>query len=1084
MKHFILLFIILFSSFLSRSEWKHLPGGPYGTTDYTSFAISNGNKYWATTKEGLYYSNNQGVTWQRQSLSFNNYLGLAAEKDTVMAIKQIDYDLYFTRSNDNGVTWTNTLMTNLPTTSYHVKICKGINRIDLLIDENGFVFSSYYLTSTDGGLSFNYPASSINKNVYHFQKYGNSILEYNSDSILPFNLDYTVISFDDLQSIAYIDSNKASRKILTVRDSTIIYFDSITKTIRYTENLFNSSTFGDTLAPNLIANDAYGLRINDSFILLSITDTNGFFKYYKLSSNKGHTWTIPSQNLHKLIQQSFGSQLYWSNNSIKLLMDNYLNFDISNDTFTQNSNVSKAFNTNKMISDLGCLYIADYSKLLKSCDNGLTFQRINSLFESYNKFTIHLDTIVCLSQDTTYYSYNGGSTWNKQAIPNSNSLSFGNIISLEFKNNLLFAQTSWNPLIMSSNFGVTWDTVQINLGTGSLTSANDFFNNNDSIFTNYGYPNSKIGYFDFNLNEFKPYYTYSAPNLEDVIKVGNLFISDFYSHTFPLSSKFSLDGVNWYLSNNNVPANNIFLWSSPKLITPVYINNTLYAFYLDTLISSTDNGLNWKTHYSNTIPMFNFNSDYDTRSLINHNGILVTNTFPVGVLAYKPLNKLLSGYVYLDNNNNGIMDIGEKGLQNIIVKGKHNTCYTDTNGHYIYNLDSYPDTLRPQIKSNVALLNPNYLIADTFLITNNNLGVHLLPNQNNFKVDITNLTSFNRGFPNAIIIKIDNLGSVKSNSTLVFNLDTNLIYISSDLSPSNINNNTYSWALDSLGWNESKQIKLLFTTNLNSTIGDPVEIVARLNTSLLDLDSSNNASIIIDSIVGAFDPNDKTCLQGNSFTTVQLAEKKYLEYVIRFENEGNFPTTFINIKDTLSHHLNIATLELVNSSHPVTITNIGNAINFEMNPCNLLPKTIDSIASKGFIKYRIQPKSILKVGDLIDNTAFIYFDYNDAIVTNTTQTSIVVPTPLDIIKIISKENNIKIYPNPCNSVLNIEELPKFLSKNSQVSIFNLQGQKIFNKSIEAPKFAISIKDFAKGGYLLLIKNENGKVLTKKTILFQ
>lgn len=50
--------------------------------------------------------------------------------------------------------------------------------------------------------------------------------------------------------------------------------------------------------------------------------------------------------------------------------------------------------------------------------------------------------------------------------------------------------------------------------------------------------------------------------------------------------------------------------------------------------------------------------------------------------------------------------------------------------------------------------------------------------------------------------------------------------------------------------------------------------------------------------------------------------------------------------------------------------------------------------SNGFVKFLIKVKTTLQVGDVIKNKANIHFDYNPAIITNETQTSIVTANPI------------------------------------------------------------------------------------------
>ena len=69
-------------------------------------------------------------------------------------------------------------------------------------------------------------------------------------------------------------------------------------------------------------------------------------------------------------------------------------------------------------------------------------------------------------------------------------------------------------------------------------------------------------------------------------------------------------------------------------------------------------------------------------------------------------------------------------------------------------------------------------------------------------------------------------------------------------------------------------------------------------------------------IVNSFDPNDKTCLQGNVVMDSTLG--RYLDYMIRFENTGTAEAVNITIEDEIETEVfDINTLRIVDASHPV-----------------------------------------------------------------------------------------------------------------------------------------------------------------------
>ena len=159
-------------------------------------------------------------------------------------------------------------------------------------------------------------------------------------------------------------------------------------------------------------------------------------------------------------------------------------------------------------------------------------------------------------------------------------------------------------------------------------------------------------------------------------------------------------------------------------------------------------------------------------------------------------------------------------------------------------------------------------------------------------------------------------------------------------------------------------------------------------------------------VVSSYDPNDKLVYPEG----IVDSSNYWFTYTIHFQNTGSAPAFNIRLADTLDQNLDLSTFQVLNYSHLNSTSLVGNAINFRFPNILLADSTTNLEASKGFIQYRIKPKPNLPLGTSIKNTAHIYFDYNPAIVTNTTENLYVTPASIS-------ENSIKsakviFYPNP------------------------------------------------------------------------
>src|SRR5690606_35290187 len=147
----------------------------------------------------------------------------------------------------------------------------------------------------------------------------------------------------------------------------------------------------------------------------------------------------------------------------------------------------------------------------------------------------------------------------------------------------------------------------------------------------------------------------------------------------------------------------------------------------------------------------------------------------------------------------------------------------------------------------------------------------------------------------------------------------------------------------------------------------------------------DNTAALNQTVVNSFDPNDKTCLEGNVVTPDIIGQ--FVHYVIRFENTGTFAAENIVVKDIIdTAKFDVNTLVPLSGSHSFVtrITNI-NQLEFIFENINL---PFDDTNNDGYVAFKIKTKPTLQVGDAFSNTASIYFDYNFPIVTNTATTTI------------------------------------------------------------------------------------------------
>jgi hypothetical protein len=129
------------------------------------------------------------------------------------------------------------------------------------------------------------------------------------------------------------------------------------------------------------------------------------------------------------------------------------------------------------------------------------------------------------------------------------------------------------------------------------------------------------------------------------------------------------------------------------------------------------------------------------------------------------------------------------------------------------------------------------------------------------------------GFDAQYKIIWENKGNLLENGTIHFTYDENIFdYVSADETPDAINNGKLSWDYTDLLPFEKREI--IVTLNLNSPMENPpvnAGDITYLYANILD-----NVFRLENVIVGSYDPNDKTCLQGQYFHPDSVG--KYVDF--------------------------------------------------------------------------------------------------------------------------------------------------------------------------------------------------------------
>lgn len=218
---------------------------------------------------------------------------------------------------------------------------------------------------------------------------------------------------------------------------------------------------------------------------------------------------------------------------------------------------------------------------------------------------------------------------------------------------------------------------------------------------------------------------------------------------------------------------------------------------------------------------------------------------------------------------------------------------------------------------------------------------------------------------------------------------------------------------------------------------------------------------------GAYDPNDKTPQPKGIGMEGAIDKEQQMNYRIRFQNTGTDTAFLVVIMDTLSDNLDLLSIRNVRTSHNMEMSILPGRILQFAYPNILLPDSnVNEPMSHGFVSFDIDLVADLPVGTEITNRAFIFFDQNPAIITNTTLNTIgeLFKTWLSVAELSSAHNRLKLYPNPTQGLLNLE-IEGEVSSPVTFRTFDISGKLIMEVPLPAGSKHQLQLDLAPGMYL-------------------
>jgi len=443
----------------------------------------------------------------------------------------------------------------------------------------------------------------------------------------------------------------------------------------------------------------------------------------------------------------------------------------------------------------------------------------------------------------------------------------------------------------------------------------------------------------------------------------------------------------------------------------------------------------------------------------------------------------ITGTTQFDLNNDGC-DPSDPSVPYIIIEaGPGPSTVTpaissDENGVYNYYLGQATSiTLQPFLENpsyfnispdfpniNIPVIDNSTTTQDFCLTANGSI--------NDAEVVIAPVFPSNPGFDATYKLVYKNKGNQVLSGNVTFQYDDSVLdFVSSTETPDAQATGNLTYNFTNLLPFESKAVEI--TLNVNS----PMETPPVNNDDVLDF----SASVIIDQteetpsdntfdysevVVGSFDPNDITCLQGDVVPGTEIGE--FLHYMIRFENTGTAAaqkvvvTTDINPAD-----YSISTLQVLDASHDMFVHNNNGVVEFVFEDIQLAAG-----GGHGNILLKIKTQPTLTLSDEVEAQADIYFDFNFPIITNVATTAFQTLSDPNF----SPGIDISIYPNPTQTHVDINVNASINS----MSVFDIQGREVLTSPLKGnvQSTRLDVSGLAKGLYILKVNTSKGSYVHK------
>lgn len=799
-------------------------------------------------------------------------------------------------------------------------------------------------------------------------------------------------------------------------------------------------------------------------------DVNNLIHLEQLKCNKNNIATLVINNLTNLTHLDCSINLLTSLDLIGLTNLTHLDFSsnqLPNLNMTGLVNITDLTCRNNAITTLNLTNMPNLTRL-DCTSNLLTSLNLNGLTQmTHLNFQNNLLTTMDLSTMPELIFLNCNSN-------HLTNLNLSNLINLNELHCVANQLTSLDVSASTQLSGLFCNGNQLtNLDLLSLTNLNHINCEQNQLTSLNVSTLTNLLSLNFSLNQISNIDLTGLSQLYSIISSNNPISSLDLSNLPNLFSLFCNNNLLTTLDVSNAAPLKYLICNNNPLLETLYMKNGSNETYFDVS--------------DNTALTYICADDMQLASVQNHlNSFGMATTVSNSYCTITPggPHNTVIGTTIFDGNNNGC-NLNDPLHPNIRIDFTDGTitgsAFTNSEGIVTFYADAGNYTITPNIE-NAAAFNISPASATiNFPDNNNNIGNQSFCLSANgvhpdLEIVIVPLDPARPGFDATYELVYKNKGNQVLSGNVLLNFDdSRLDLISAAPVADTQSGDNLTWDYSGLLPFETRVIALVFNVNAPTETpavnnGDLFNFTTSITPVVGDETPDDNVFIYTQTVVGAFDPNNIICVEGSNVAPSEIG--KYLHYVVNFENTGTYAAENVVVGLTINpNEFDIASLQLLNTSHEAYAQVRNNRVEFTFQNIDLQPLAGDPpVGGHGTILFKIKSKTSLQPGDLVKNTANIFFDYNFPIETNDAETTFASLSNPDV----TKDKSVVIYPNPTQNIINID----CDNTIKTIELFDIQGRSLRTSIVNENKAALDISDQSNGIYFIRITSDNGQKVEK------